>query len=137
MDKSSPRTILTGLYELPAGQLGTAPSSSGIHIQQCHACNHWHLPILCKQGLPPEAVDKPASPSSSSEAQRYVVDLDQLHCQLKVSIADAHECYQKAADRQRMPSPAFRIGNHVYVKAKFFCTTRPSRKLPEKNIRSQ
>src|SRR5258708_20880721 len=62
MDKSSPRTILMGLYELPAGQLGTTPSSSRIHIQQHCERNHWHLPILCKQGLPPEAVDKPASP---------------------------------------------------------------------------
>src|SRR5258708_24031757 len=51
-----------GLYELPAGQLGTAPSSSGIRIQQRHECNHWHLPILHKQGLPPKAVNKPASP---------------------------------------------------------------------------
>src|SRR5258707_15817084 len=50
------------LYKLPAGQLGTAPPSSGIHIQQCHEHNHWHLPILHEQGLPPEAVDKPASP---------------------------------------------------------------------------
>src|SRR5258708_36713259 len=62
MDKSSPRTILMGLYELPAGQLGTTPPSSGIRIQQCCKCNHWHLPILCEQGLPPEAVNEPASP---------------------------------------------------------------------------
>src|SRR5258708_30277717 len=62
MDKSSPRTILTGLSKLPAGQLGTAPSSSRIHIQQHHEHNHWHLPILHKQGLPPETVNKPASP---------------------------------------------------------------------------
>src|SRR5258708_3020609 len=62
MDKSSPRTILTGLYKLPAGQLGTAPSSSRIRIQQRCECNHWHLPVLCKQGLPPETVDEPASP---------------------------------------------------------------------------
>src|SRR5260221_338058 len=61
MDKSSPRTILTGLYELPAGQLGTTPPSSGICIQQCHKHNHWHLPILHEQVLPPEAVDEPAS----------------------------------------------------------------------------
>src|SRR5258707_9286569 len=51
-----------GLYELPAGQLGTAPSSSGICIQQCHKHNHWCLPVLCKQGLPPKAVNEPASP---------------------------------------------------------------------------
>src|SRR6266481_2792051 len=62
MDKSSPRTILIGLYELPAGQLGTTPSSSRIHIQQRRERNHWHLPVLCEQGLPPEAVNEPASP---------------------------------------------------------------------------
>src|SRR5260221_12365863 len=62
MDKSSSRTILTGLYELPARQLGTAPPSSGIHIQQRCEHNHWHLPVLREQGLPPEAVDEPASP---------------------------------------------------------------------------
>src|SRR5260221_8324097 len=56
------------------------------------------------------------APSSSSEAQHYMVDLDQLHSQLKVSIAEAQERYQKAADCQWMLSPAFRIGNHVYVK---------------------
>ena len=123
MDKSSPRTILMGLYELPAGQLGTAPSSSGICIQQRRECNHWHLPILCEQGLPPETVDEPVAPSSSSEAQCYMADLDQLHSQLKVSIAEAQECYQKAVDCQWMPSPAFRIGDHVYVKVKFFHTT--------------
>src|SRR5258708_7133844 len=75
------------------------------------------------------------APSLSSEAQHYVADLDQLHSQLKVLIAEAQEHYQKAADHQRMLSPAFRIGNHVYVKAKFFCTTQPSRKLAEKNLR--
>src|SRR5258708_11854365 len=51
-----------GLYELPAGQLGTAPPSSRIRIQQRRECNHWHLPVLHEQGLPPEAVDEPASP---------------------------------------------------------------------------
>src|SRR5258708_26572277 len=63
-----------------------------------------------------------------------MADLDQLHSQLKVSITEAQECYQKAADCQRMPSPAFRISDHVYVKAKFFCTTQPLRKLAEKNL---
>src|SRR5258708_1201384 len=62
MDKSSPRTILMGLYELPAGQLATTPPSSGIRIQQCHDGHHWHLPVLHEQGLPPEAVNEPASP---------------------------------------------------------------------------
>src|SRR5258705_296015 len=33
-----------------------------------------------------------------------------------------------------MPSPAFRIGDCVYVKAQFFHTAQPSRKLVEKNL---
>ena len=41
---------------------------------------------------------------------------------------------RNATRKQQMPSPAFRIGNHVYVKAKFFCTTWPLRKLAEKNL---
>src|SRR5258708_10602354 len=72
--------------------------------------------------------------SSSSKAQCYMADLDRLHSQLKVLIAEAQECYQKAADHQWMPSPAFRIGDCVYVKAKFFHTTQPSRKLAEKKL---
>src|SRR5258708_17306330 len=33
-----------------------------------------------------------------------------------------------------MPSPAFRIGECVYVKVKLFHTTQPLRKLAEKNL---
>ncbi len=91
-------------------------------------------PFFTNKGYHPRQSTNLLAPSSSSEAQHYVADLDQLHSQLKVSITEAQECYQKAVDHQQMPSPAFRIGNHVYVKAKFFCTTRPSRKLAEKNL---
>src|SRR5260221_7491443 len=91
-------------------------------------------PFFANKGYHPRLSTNLLAPSSSSEAQRYMADLDQLHSQLKASIAEAQECYQKAADHQRIPSPAFRIGNHVYVKVKFFHTTRPSRKLAEKNL---
>src|SRR6266446_6949468 len=91
-------------------------------------------PFFTNKGYHLRLLTNLLAPSSSSKAQCYVVDLDQLHSQLKVSITEAQECYQKAADCQQMPSPAFRIGNHVYVKAKFFCTTQPLRKLAEKNL---
>src|SRR5258708_21144895 len=91
-------------------------------------------PFFMNKGYHPRLSTNLLAPSSSSEAQCYVADLDQLHSQLKASITEAQECYQKAADRQRIPSPAFRIGDRVYVKAKFFRTTRPSRKLAEKNL---
>src|SRR5260370_20430062 len=80
-------------------------------------------PFFTNKGYHPRLLMNLLAPSSSSESQRYMADLDQLHSQLKVSIAEAQECYQKAVDRQRIPSPAFRIGDHVYVKAKFFHTT--------------
>src|SRR5258708_612841 len=80
-------------------------------------------PFFTNKGYHPRLLTNLLAPSSSSEAQRYMADLDQLHSQLKVSIAEAQERYQKAADCQQMPSPAFRIGDCVYVKAKFFCTT--------------
>src|SRR5258707_6727662 len=91
-------------------------------------------PFFTNKGYHLRLLTNLLAPSLSSKAQCYVVDLDQLHSQLKVSIAEAQEHYQKAVDRQQMPSPAFRIGDHVYVKAKFFHTTRPSRKLAEKNL---
>ena len=80
-------------------------------------------PFFMNKGYHPRLSTNLLAPSSSSEAQHYMADLDQLHSQLKASITEAQECYQKAADRQRIPSPAFRIGDCVYVKAKFFHTT--------------
>src|SRR5258707_7803669 len=80
-------------------------------------------PFFANKGYHPRLSMNLLAPSSSSEAQHYMADLDQLRSQLKVLIAEAQECYQKAADHQQIPSPAFRIGNCVYVKAKFFRTT--------------
>ncbi len=91
-------------------------------------------PFFANKGYHLRLTTNPLALSLSSKAQHYVVDLDQLHDQLKVSITEAQECYQKAVDCQQIPSLAFRVGDQVYVKAKFFCTTRPSRKLAEKNL---
>src|SRR5258705_3624981 len=55
-------------------------------------------PFFMNKGYHPRLLTNLLAPSSSSEAQRYVVDLDQLHSQLKASITEAQECYQKAAD---------------------------------------
>src|SRR5258708_6361177 len=91
-------------------------------------------PFFTNKGYHPRLTTDPIAPSSSSEAQCYMTDLDQLHSQLKASIAEAQEHYQRAADCQQMPPPAFKVSNHTYVKAKFFQTTQPSRKLAEKNL---
>ena len=43
--------------------------------------------------------------------------------------------YQKSTDAQHFPTPDFKVDNKVFVKAQFFQTTRPSKKLSEKYLR--
>ena len=44
----------------------------------------------------------------------------------------AQQRYQKSTDARHSPAPNFKVGDKVFVKAKFFRTTRPSKKLSEK-----
>src|SRR5258708_36711620 len=55
-------------------------------------------PFFVNKGYHLRLTMDPIAPSSSSEAQCYMTDLDQLHSQLKASIAEAQEHYQRAAD---------------------------------------
>ena len=47
----------------------------------------------------------------------------------------AQQRYQKSADAWRSPAPDFKVGNKVFVKAQFFRTTHPSKKLSKKYLR--
>jgi len=49
-------------------------------------------------------------------------------------MANAQLRYQGPADAKRTPAPDFKVGKQVYVKAKYFRSTRPSKKLSEKNL---
>jgi len=49
-------------------------------------------------------------------------------------MANAQLRYQGLADAKRTPAPDFKVGDQVYVKAKYFRSTRPSKKLSEKNL---
>jgi hypothetical protein len=46
----------------------------------------------------------------------------------------AQKRYQGPADAHRIPTPDFKVGEQVFVKAKYFRSTRPSKKLSEKNL---
>ena len=46
----------------------------------------------------------------------------------------AQQRYQKSADARRSPTPDFKVGDKVFVKAQFFQTTRPSKKLSKKYL---
>ena len=63
-----------------------------------------------------------------------IVDLDELHQELKATIAEAQLRYQGPADARRTPPPEFSVGKQAFVKAKFFRTNRPSHKLSDKYL---
>jgi hypothetical protein len=42
--------------------------------------------------------------------------------------------YQGPADTCQIPTPDFKVREQVFVKAKYFCSTHPSKKLSEKNL---
>src|SRR4029077_13893610 len=59
---------------------------------------------------------------------------DSLHHFLQEEMHQAQQRYQGPADARRVLAPAFETGTSVYVKAKYFRSTRPSKKLSEKNL---
>ena len=58
-----------------------------------------------------------------SWAYDFTIDLDELQSILKAKISAAQQRYQKSADVWCSPAPNFKVGDKVFVKAKFFRTT--------------
>jgi len=91
-------------------------------------------PFFANKGYHPNLAVHPERDMASARAREFAVDLGELHEALKTNIAQAQQRYQKSADSRRLPAPDFKIGQKVYVKAQFFRTTRPSKKLSEKSL---
>jgi hypothetical protein len=89
-------------------------------------------PFFANKGYHPNITVHPERDLSSARAREFAVDLDELHQSLRLEIAAAQERYQGPADARRSPAPDFKVGDEVFVKAKFLRTTRPSKKLSEK-----
>ena len=91
-------------------------------------------PFFANKGYHPNLAIHPERDMASARARDFAIDLGELHDNLKVHIAQAQRRYQRAADHRRLTPPDFKIGEKAYVKAQFFKTTRPSKKLSEKNF---
>jgi hypothetical protein len=89
-------------------------------------------PFFANKGYHPNLTVYPERDLASSRARDFTVDLDELHQELRKRIAEAQLRYEASANRRRIPAPDFKIGDRVVVKAEFFRTTRPSKKLAEK-----
>src|SRR5260221_715283 len=91
-------------------------------------------PFFTNKGYHPEFTVDLQVETSSAEAQAFMADLERIQAELKENIAQAQERYQKNTDKHRMEAPELKIGDQAYVKAKFFRTRWPSKKLLEKNL---
>jgi hypothetical protein len=76
----------------------------------------------------------PERDMTSTRVHNYAVDLDEPHQFLCSGMASAQKCYQGPADVKRLPVPNFKVGDQVFMKAKYFRSTCPSKKLSEKNL---
>ena len=92
-------------------------------------------PFFANKGYHPNITVHPKCNIASSWAYNFIIDLDELQSTLKAEISAAQQRYQKSADARRSPAPDFKVGDKVFVKAQFFRTTRPSKKLSEKYLR--
>jgi len=91
-------------------------------------------PFFANKGYHPNITVHPKCDIASSRARDFTVDLDELQSTLKTEISVAQQHYQKSADVQRSPAPDFKVGDKVFVKAQFFRTTWPSKKLSKKYL---
>ena len=89
-------------------------------------------PFFANKGYHPNLTFHPEWDLASSRAKNLVVNLDELHQELKAIIPEAQKRYQSPVDAKQMVPPAFTIGQQAFVKAKFFRTTHPSKKLSDK-----
>ena len=91
-------------------------------------------PFFANKGYNPAITIHSEYELTSLKAQDFVTDLQELHDQLRITIRESQDRIQQFADKNRIPPPEFKIGDKAFVKAKFFRTTRPSKKLSEKYL---
>jgi len=91
-------------------------------------------PFFANKGYHPNITVFPERELASVKAREFVIDLEELHAELRKQMAAAQKRYQGPADRRREPAPDFRVGQQVYVRAENISTTRPSKKLSEKYL---
>ena len=91
-------------------------------------------PFFANKGYHPNITVHPKHDLLLAQAREYAVNLESLHQYLREEMAAAQKSYQGPTDARRLPAPDFKVGDQVYVKAKYFRSTQPSKKLSEKNL---
>jgi len=92
------------------------------------------LLFFANKGYHPNISVYPECDMTSTRARDYAVNLKSLHQYLCEEMDNTQLCYHGPADAKHILAPDFKVGDQVYVKAKYFQSTRPSKKLSEKNL---
>ena len=79
--------------------------------------------FFANKGYHPNITVHPKCDLSLAQAREYAVNLESLHQYLCEKMAAAQKRYQGPADARRSPTPDFKVGDQVYVKAKYFRST--------------
>jgi len=74
-------------------------------------------PFFANKGYHPNITVHPKHDIASSRARDFTLDLGELQSTLKAEISVAQQRYQKSTDVQRSPTPDFKVGDKVFVKA--------------------
>ena len=91
-------------------------------------------PFFANKGYHPNLSVSLDTEIASHQAREFTANLNELHSQVKETIAKAQQCYQIAMDRQCIPAPEFPVRSKVFLLAKFIKTMHPSKKLSEKYL---
>ena len=91
-------------------------------------------PFFANKGYHPNLAVHPKRNLSSAWAPEYAVNLELLYEYLRTKMAAAQQHYQGPADAKCLAPPDFKVSDQDFIKAKYFQSTRPSKKLSEKNI---
>ena len=91
-------------------------------------------PFYANKGYHPNISIHPERELASRKAWEFAINLDELHTTLKEQIRTAQSHYQALANACCTPAPSFLTSSYAFVKAQFFHTTWPSKKLTEKYL---
>src|ERR1700691_2237336 len=68
-------------------------------------------PFFANKGYHPNITVHPEHDLTSARAREFAVNLDDLHQELRLQIAEAQKRYQGPADARRTPAPDFKVGD--------------------------
>jgi hypothetical protein len=80
-------------------------------------------PFFANKGYNPSIAVHMEHDIASTHVLEFITDLNELHQELQKAIYSTQEHYQCSVDKNQILAPDFKIGDQVFIKAKFFWTT--------------